>query len=250
LCEFIEKVQIIVKKKIPIWKKIIFIILTLVVAVAALGIIMYSRYFYPTGEIMPGLYAIRNDRNGTPMVNFFVMRLSEEKYIVFDAGSDSEQTLQALQKLNISANDIVAVFITHSDWDHIGSLNLFTNATLYTGITEFQHARRGRGLHNLPPFELPDMPHNIMTDGEAIKIFDRKIRCIYTPGHTSDSVSFLVDDKYLFAGDLFISPKLAYYNEDLQRLNQAKVLEIESVGYVFTSHFGIFKAINFYRWWF
>jgi len=238
------------KKKMPLWKKISLIMLILFLSLIVFAIFAYSRYFYPTGEIMPGLYAIRNDRNDRPMVNFFIMQLSDEKYIAFDTGSDSGQTQHALQSLNISANDIVAVFITHSDWDHIGSLGLFNNATLYTGITEFQYARRGRGLPNLPAFELPDMPHNIMADGEVIDLFGRKIKCIYTPGHTSDSVSFIVDGKFLFVGDLFISPKLAYYNADLQYMNQMKVLEFENIEYVFTSHFGIFKNIKFYRWWF
>ena len=50
--------------------------------------------------------------------------------------------------------------------------------------------------------------------------------------------------------DLFIAPNKAHYNEDLQRLNQAKVLAFENIEYVFTAHFGIFKNIRFYRWWF
>ena len=178
------------------------------------------------------------------------MRLDEERYIAFDTSSDSEQTQQALQRLGISTSDVVAVFLTHSDWDHIGSLNLFYNATLYTGITEFQYARRGRGLPNLPDFELPDMPHQIMDDWQEIELYGRSIQSIYTPGHTSDSVSFLVDGRYLFVGDLFVSPNLAYYDEELQRLNQEKVLEIESVEYVFTGHFGLFRNVSFFRWWF
>ena len=236
------------KKKIPLRKKILLIILTLVIALVALLFSMYSRYLYPTGEVIPGLYAIRNDRNGNPMVNFFILKLSDKTYIAFDTGSDSEQTQHALQSLNISANDIVAVFLTHSDWDHIGALNLFGNATLYTGNTQFQYARRGRGLPNLPAFELPDMPHYIMADGEVIEVYGRKVKCIYTPGHTSDSVSYIVDDRFLFVGDLFISPDKAFYNEDLQWLNQAKILAFEDVEYIFTAHFGIFKNIKFYRW--
>ena len=196
---------------------------------------------------MPGLYAVRNYRNRQPMVNFFIMQTSQG-YIAFDTGSDSTQTKGALQQLGISAGDIAAVFLTHSDWDHIGSLYLFYNAILYTGITDFQYTRRGRGLPVLPDFELPDMPHKIMADGETIELHGRSIQCFYTPGHTSDSVSFLADGRYLFVGDLLVNPRLAYYDEELQKFHIERMLTMEGVSYVFNGHFGLFRNIRFFRW--
>jgi len=237
------------KKKRSVFKRVLLVLLALVLVLVTVAIFAYSRYLHPTGEIEPGLFVVRNDRNGTPMVNFFIIRTGE-KYVAFDTGSDNAQTLNALQRLGISANDVIAVFLTHSDWDHIGSLNLFDNATIYTGVTEFQYARRGRGLPNLPDFELPNIPHRIMSDGEKIDLYGISIQCIYTPGHTSDSVSFLVDDKYLFVGDLFVNLNLAYYNAQLQRLSQEKVLGLDNVEYVFTGHFGLFRGFWFFRWWY
>ena len=235
------------KKKLHTWKKILLVFLALVSALAAIVAFVYSSYI-PMGRIMPGIYAIRNDNNGIPFVNFFLMQAGE-KYIAFDAGSDSEQSQRALQNLGISASDVVAVFVTHSDYDHIGSLDLFYNAVLYTGITEFQYARRVPGL-NLPDFELPDMPHQIMADGEIIDLYGRSIEIIYTPGHTSDSVSFLVDSRYLFVGDLFVNPNFAYYDRELQIHYQEYVLGLDSVEYIFTAHFGLFRNVRFFRWWF
>ena len=40
-------------------------------------------------------------------------------------------------------------------------------------------------------------------DEEIIKLDDLKIRALYTPGHTSDSYSFLMDN-YLFSGDTLL----------------------------------------------
>ena len=40
-------------------------------------------------------------------------------------------------------------------------------------------------------------------DEEVIKLDDLKIRALYTPGHTSDSYSFLMDN-YLFSGDALL----------------------------------------------
>ena len=229
-------------------EKILFVILAVVFVLVTTAIFAYSRYLHPTGEIMSGIYAVRNDRNGTPMVNFFIMQAGE-KYIAFDTGSDNTQTQNALQQLGISASDVAAVFLTHSDWDHIGSLDLFYNATLYTGVSNFQYARRGRGLPALPDFVLPNIPHKIMADGEIIGVHGRSIQTFYTPGHTSDSVSFLVDCRYLFVGDLLVNPRLAYYDEGLQRFHIERMLAMEDVSYVFTGHFGLFRNIRFFRWW-
>ena len=163
------------KKKLSLRTKILIVILAVILLVGATVAFAYSRYVYPTGRIIPGLYAVRTHRNGMPMGNFFLMQAGE-KYIAIDAGADNTETGNALQQLGISANDVIVVFITHSDWDHIGSLDLFGNAAIYTGNTESS--------------EFPDIPHNIMADGEVIEIYGLSVKCIYTPGHTSDSVCF------------------------------------------------------------
>lgn len=232
------------RKKLPVWKKIILIILAFVLALVATIAVVYLRYLHPTGEILSGLYAIRNDRNSIPMVNFFLLQVGE-KYIAIDTGSDSIQTENELQKLGISVNDIVAVFITHSHYDHVGSLHLFSNATMYTGNTEFQYAETSRFS---PVFELPDIPHLIMADGESIELYGRTIQCIYTPGHTSDSASFLIDDRYLFVGDLLVTLNNAQ-DKELQESSRENVLSIDGVEYIFTGHFGLFKNFRFFQWW-
>lgn len=236
--------QLKVRKKPPMWKKRLIVILALILALVATAAFVYSRYLHPTGEIMPGIYAVRNDRNGVPMVNFFLLQVGE-KYIAIDTGSDSVQSENELQKLGISADDVVAILITHSDYDHIGSINLFSKSTIYSWDTKFQYAEASRFS---PVFERPDIPHNTMADGEIIKIYGRVIQCIYTPGHKSDSVSFLIDDQYLFVGDLFVSLNNAQ-DKELQIISRENVLGINGVEYIFTGHFGLFKDIRFFRWW-
>ena len=152
------------------------------------------------------------------------------------------ETENALQRLGISASDIVAVFITHYHWDHIASIDLFHNAVVYAGDTT------GTGF--------PDTPHQVLSDGEIINISGLSVQCLYTPGHTSDSVCFLVDGKYLFVGDLFVTtnnpppPNPKRYSAELQLFHREQMLGIEGVEYVFTGHFGLFKDIRFYRlWW-
>jgi len=227
------------KKKLPIWAKVSIVILALILILAATAAVAYRRYIYPTGEIMPGLYAVRTHRNGMPMGNFFLMRAGE-KYIAFDAGADNTENENGLKRLGISAEDVVAVFITHYHWDHIASIGLFENAVIYTGNTE------NSGF--------PDIPHRIMSDGEIIEFYGVSVQCFYTPGHTADSVCYVVSGKYLFVGDLLVTtndpppPNPRRYDAELQLHHREKMLGLDGVEYVFTGHFGLFKSVRFFRW--
>ena len=227
------------KKKLRTRSKILIVVLVVVLALVATAGVAYWRYVYPTGKIMNDIYAIRIHNNGMPMGNFFLLQAGE-KYIAIDAGGENAETENGLQKLGISADDVIAVFVTHSHWDHIGSLDLFGEAVIYTGITEGS--------------QFPDIPHEIMADDEIIELSGISVQCFYTPGHTIDSVCYFVDGKYLFVGDLFIttndSPFEKRYDKDLQLEYREKMLDIDGVEYIFTGHFGLFKNPVFIRWWF
>ena len=229
-------------------RKKLIIISIIISSLVITFICVYSRYYHPTDEVVSGIYAIKVDNpyNNTSMGNYFLVSAGE-KYIAIDTGADSKHSEILLNRLGISTDEIIAVFITHSDWDHIGSLPLFTQATMYTGMTEFQYINTAR-FTSLTT--IPELPHIIMNDGEKIELYGRTIKCIYTPGHTSDSVSFLIDEKYLFVGDLFINPNLARYDKGLQVLHRNMVLGIDEIEYIFTGHFGLFKDVRFFRWWY
>ena len=229
------------KKKLTLGKIILVCFIALALVLVATAAIAYLRYVHPTGEIMRDIFAIRTHRNGMPMGNFFLIRAGD-KYIAVDAGADDTETENGLRKLGISASDVEAVFITHSHWDHIESLNLFSSATIYTG--------------NIDDSEFPDIAHQIIPDGETIEVSDVIVQCFYTPGHTIDSVCYLIDGKYLFVGDLFVStndpppPIPKRYDKDMQLHYRKEMLALNGVEYIFTSHFGLFKSIRFFQWWF
>ena len=229
------------KKKLSVRSKVLLTVLAVVFLIGSVATLAYWRYVFPTGRIMPGLYTIRTHYNSMPMGNLFLLQIVDSNYyIAIDAGGDAAETETGLRRLGISANDVAAVFITHSHWDHIGALNLFENAIIYTGSTE--------------NIAFPDIPHHVMADGEIIEFSGMSVQCIYTPGHTIDHVCYLVNGKMLFAGDLFIttndSPFEQRYDKDLQLEYREMVLEPNDVKYVFTGHFGLFKNAGFFRWWF
>ena len=91
-----------------------------------------------------------------------------------------------LKELNLK---LVKVVDTHIHADHITGayqLNKKTNCTTIRG-------------ENSPA----DSVQLKVKDGEKIKIDKLEIKTIYTPGHTSDSYSFLIDN-FLFSGDALL----------------------------------------------
>ena len=84
---------------------------------------------------------------------------------------------------------LVKVIDTHIHADHItGASKLKSNTNCTTIMGENS------------PAETVDIK---LKDDEIIEIDQLKIRSMFTPGHTSDSYSFLMD-KYLFSGDTLL----------------------------------------------
>ena len=227
------------KKKFSVGKKMLLVFLAVIIVFGCAVAIAYSRYLYPTGEIIPGLYSIRTHRNGMPMGNFFLLQAGD-KYVAIDAGADPAETENGLQRLGISANDVAAVFITHAHWDHIGSLGVFENAVVYAG--------------NIKDGEFPETPHSVLEDEEIVEISDIVIQVFYTPGHTADSVCYMINGKYLFVGDLFVTtnepppPNPRRHSAELQLRYREEMLVMDGVESVFTGHFGLFRNVRFFRW--
>ena len=177
---------------------------------------------HPTGKIVTGIYVIMNTR---PFVNFYIFSIGE-KYIAIDAGTNSTQSIKKLKKLSISPDDVVAAFITHSHYDHIGALELFDNAAVYTGNTT-----------------IPEINNHVMLDGEILELYGMTIKCIYTPGHTNDSVCYLINGKYLFVGDTLINHSNNADNE-LRKLSVEKLAKIDGVEFIFSGHYGFTSNVK------
>lgn len=83
-----------------------------------------------TGQISEHGYAIKDE-----FVNMYLIKDSLG-YIAIDAGKDIKVIETELKKLNIKPEEVIAVFLTHSDMDHVAGLPLFTNAKLYMARNE------------------------------------------------------------------------------------------------------------------
>lgn len=90
--------------------------------------------------------------------------------IIIDPGDDFLKIKKKIQ------NKVVCVLITHSHFDHIGALE---------GVKNY---------YEVPVYNF----ENLETDNLEVESFNLKV--VKNPGHSYDSVSYLIEDK-LFCGD-------------------------------------------------
>ena len=101
--------------------------------------------------------------------------------LVVDPGDDYNKIKEA-----IGDNKVLGVLITHSHFDHIGALRNF--------LTK----------RSIKIFKRSNLEEN-----KEYKIGDFSFKCIYTPGHSKDSVTFYFEeDKKMIIGDFIFKDSI------------------------------------------
>ncbi len=109
-----------------------------------------------------------------------------EALIIDPVIENVNQYVQLLKELDLN---LVKVIDTHIHADHVTGASKLKDITKCTTIM---------GEHT--PANTVEIK---VKDDEYINLDNLKIRAMYTPGHTSDSYSFLMDN-YLFSGDTLL----------------------------------------------
>jgi glyoxylase-like metal-dependent hydrolase (beta-lactamase superfamily II) len=109
-----------------------------------------------------------------------------EAVIIDPVLENVDKYIQLLNELDLK---LVKVIDTHIHADHVTGATKLKQATNCTTLM---------GEHT--PADAVEIK---VKDNELIKIDGLKIKSLYTPGHTSDSYSFLLDN-YLFSGDTLL----------------------------------------------
>ncbi|MDQ3549186.1 MAG: MBL fold metallo-hydrolase [Chloroflexota bacterium] len=109
--------------------------------------------------------------------------------VVFDASLDPDVYLTLAAERGWK---IVAVFDTHIHADHLSRSRQLAE-------------RAGATLH-LPTQDRVSFPFEPLRDGDVVAIGSASIEAIAVPGHTNESVAYLLDGQVLFTGDtLFLT---------------------------------------------
>ena len=126
------------------------------------------------------------DTNTSTYTYLIASAKGREAVIIDPVMENVDGYIKFLEELDLK---LVKVIDTHIHADHITGASKLKQATNCTTIM---------GEHT--PADTVEIK---VKDDEIINIDNLKIRTMYTPGHTSDSYSFLLDN-YLFTGDTLL----------------------------------------------
>jgi len=248
--------QLIMKNK----TKILISAIICTVVIASIFLAQPVRYFMattsmhplPSEEIVQDIYSINNS-----FVNFYLLK-SGDKYIAFDAGTDAKKSEQALNDFGINKNDVTAIFLTHTDSDHVAAIPLFPSAEIYMAQSNKEFIETKAGHDRSVAFVDMNKDYKTMTDGETMTVAGTEVKCIFTPGHTDGSASYVADGKYLFAGDTLrldngnvtLFNDVFNMNNEEQKQSIKKLSNLTGIGAVFTMHYGFTTAFKeaFSKW--
>ncbi|MDA9600877.1 MBL fold metallo-hydrolase [bacterium] len=126
------------------------------------------------------------DKSSSTYTYLIASAKGREALIIDPVLENVEQYIKLLNELDLK---LVKVIDTHIHADHITAASKLKNKTNCTTIM---------GEHT--PSDAVEIK---VKDNEIIYVDKLEIKVIYTPGHTKDSYSFLLDD-YLFSGDTLL----------------------------------------------
>ena len=125
--------------------------------------------------------------NKTSTYTYLIASAKGREAVIIDPVLENvDEYIQLLKELDLK---LVKVIDTHIHADHVTGATKLKQATNCTTLM---------GEHT--PADAVEIK---VKDNELIKIDGLKIKSLYTPGHTSDSYSFLLDN-YLFSGDTLL----------------------------------------------
>jgi len=130
-------------------------------------------------QITPNIWQFVFEQFGSCV---YLIKLNE-KNILIDTSTfqNRKELIKSLKELKLKLEEINLVFLTHGHFDHVGNLDIFTNAEFYGSKKDFQDCAKVKDIKKQPFKE--------------IKIVD-------TPGHTFGSVClYMPKEKILFSGD-------------------------------------------------
>ena len=194
--------------------------------------------------------------------------------IMIDGGSPNraKQFVRKLAKLSIRPEEIYLIVITHGHWDHISSakeIKRITGAKIAMHYLEKEWLEKslkpmppavsnwGHVVHKLitmllPLIRTPATNVDIVIGNEGLSLDEYGIsgKVIYTPGHSSGSISVLLETGEAFVGDMAMNalplrlrPGLPIFAEDLMKLKESwRLLLDQGAKMIYPAHGEPFPA--------
>jgi len=210
---------------------------------------------------LPGLFTQMNPARTSdmPEIGFKIindshvsvfLKKTNSGYIMFDSGVNLENIKENFREQEISLNEVHTIFLSHSDRDHVASLDLFSNAKIYIGeeeilLLEGKIIRRDDRYNSLPD-GVGIERIAVVNDGQEFDFDGVKIKCISAPGHTPGSMLYLIDNNFLITGDAFsfvngeadIHPFTMDEKQSRETIERHRSI-LQTTKYIMSSHYGI-----------
>lgn len=175
-----------------------------------------------------GLTVIQVEKIGKGCLSHIIG--SKGDAIVIDPTYPASKYLDIAKEHDLKISKVID---THQHADHVSAakeLSKIANAELYfSGKEEYK------------------VEHIPVNDGDKIQIGEKQLRAIHTPGHTAGSMTYIVDDRYVFSGDtLFVEgigrpdlrDKADDFAKDLFETLHNKLLKLSNEVKIFPTHHG------------
>jgi hydroxyacylglutathione hydrolase len=203
------------------------------------------------------------------MVNAFLLKRADGRAILIDCGvpGSDKAILQAMSDVGIQNKDLELIIITHGHTDHMGASSVLRDATgaktmihtldadiIRTGKSPKLHGTNligkisghliGETVKDFVSYE----PELVIEGETSLHEFGVDGKIIETPGHTSGSISVLLNDGTAFVGDLIMGsmfgkgkPNFPMYADSMEKTKYSirKVLSL-SPKIIYTGHGGPF----------
>ena len=229
-------------------KRILIVLVAVILLFALIGVGFMMKFksetkgmsVIETKKIVDNIYSVKDS-----FVNLFLIQ-DGDQYIAIDAGNNIDNVSIELKKLNINPDKIIAVMLTHTDRDHVAALKLLKNAKIYFSELEEQMINGKKSKFLFFGNNIHTKEYTLLQDQQILTIGNIKIKGILTPGHTSGSMCYLVNDKYLFIGDALSlkAGKIGKFNEFFNMDNKMAIKSIVNITklpeaeYIFSAHYG------------
>lgn len=150
-------------------------------------------------------YSIHTELFG-PYQNFshILVDKATQKAVVFDPAWDADYIAQRLEQLNVTLD---AIWLTHGHHDHTNALEALRaihNVPVYASQIEIDFIQNVPEATSSKVF-LP-LPNDVQgfKDGDTLQLGETTAKIIHTPGHSSGSVCFLLENDMLTGDTIFI----------------------------------------------
>lgn len=200
--------------------------------------------------------------------------IKEDGLILIDAGSanQAEKFTKELKNLSIEPKDIRLILLTHGHHDHYGSANEIKSLTgakiavnqhdkdmVEKGVIQKLHAFNLWGklrmkiiVMRASKMSISGVPVDLVLEDNDFSLEPYGIhgKAILTPGHSSGSMSVLLDTGDVFVGDLAVNafffrigPGLPLWGEDMGTMRKSlRLLLDKGAKWIYPAHGKPFKA--------